>query len=155
MGWAQEVCSKLLNSGEDSRRAASGEKGNEEDAAPLGFDGPTFVLMDRVDRVVPPFDVDVRGDGFEKTDSAHLGENADAIHTGQCGEDPRAIGFRDDRSVRPLELAHGIVAIEADQQGVPDRAGGFEIGDVTRVEQVETAIGDDQTTSLGTKRLAP
>jgi hypothetical protein len=57
--------------------------------------------------------------------------------------------------MRAFKFRDGGVGIDADEQGVAEVAGGFEIGDVAEVEDVEAAVGDDELFMLGAKLGAP
>jgi hypothetical protein len=93
--------------------------------------------------------------GGEKTGRGALIEDADAGETFQGGKHEGAVGLAVDRTVRSLQFVYGVVAVHADEEGVAKVAGGFKIGDMARVEQVEAAVGDDEFAVLVAQPRAP
>jgi hypothetical protein len=72
---------------------------------------------------------------------ANLWKDDDGIHTGQRGEDGGALFLRDERAPRTLEFSDGAVAVQADDKEVTELTGALEIGYMTEVQQVKTAVG--------------
>jgi len=144
-----------LDSVEQRGGGAAGEKGDEHDPAAVTFDGLAFVRVDGFQGVIPALHIDVGSGGIEEADGSDLGEDADGIDATEGGEDAGTVLFGDDGTGGTLELADGVIAIEADEQGIALGAGGFEIGDVAGVKQVEAAVGDHETTPLLAQGIPP
>src|SRR5262249_21752312 len=70
-------------------------------------------------------------------------------------ENSRAVGLIVYRPIGSFESTHGFVAIKADQQGVAELPGVFQISDVAEVEEVEAPIRDDQPLALLAQCVAP
>lgn len=74
------------------------------------------------------------------------------VDAGQCRENLRAGVFLLHGAARAFQRAHGFVAIDGHDEGVPARAGGCEVANVPGVKEIEAAIGEDDASSfaLGT-----
>jgi hypothetical protein len=127
----------------------AGNEGHEDDFATGGFHGAALVLVQRVQGVIAAFDVNIRLRGGEKFRGGGVGEDADAVHALQRGEDGGAIGFGIHRPAGALQAAHGGIAIHADEQGIAALTRVFEVGDVAQMEDVKTAVGDDEFFAAG------
>ena len=62
-----------------------------------------------------------------------------------------ALVFRIDRPRRPLVRTNRSIGIDADDQRIAEGAGSVQIADVTRMEQIEDAVGEDDRLSLASK----
>src|SRR5262249_10582976 len=114
---------------------------NEDDLPARLLDGAAFVRIQRVQSVIAALNVDVRLNGGEKTGGRPLGEDADAVHALEGSKDGGSVRFAGEGAVRPLQLAYGAIAIEADQQGIALLARGFQVRHMAEVEQVKATIG--------------
>ena len=70
-------------------------------------------------------------------------ENSDIVHHFQCGQDKCAGTFVIDRAFWSFEALHGSIAVQAHHQDVTQLTGLSQIGDVSAVQDVEAAIGED------------
>jgi hypothetical protein len=81
--------------------------------------------------------------------SASFGENDHGIDARQGREDLGALLLRDERSAGAFELADRSVAIEADDEEVPELLRALEIANMAEVKQIETPIrGHDLLTMM-------
>jgi hypothetical protein len=94
-------------------------------------------------------------DGSQKAVSASFGENDHGIDAGQGGEDLGALLLRDERSTGALELANRFVAIEPDDEDMPEVPGTLEIADVAEVQQIETPVRGDNLPAATARRGGP
>jgi len=108
------------------------------------FHGAALVLVQRLQRVIAAFHVDVRLGGGEKFRGRRVGEDADAVHALQRGQHGGAVSLGIHRAVGAFQAAHGGIAVHAEEQGVAEIAGVLQIGDVAEVQDVEAAVGDDE-----------
>lgn len=119
------------------------------------FHEPTFRLVDRLDGVVPAFHIDVGLHRFQEFERVPVGKDCDGVDRGETGQDGGAIVLGIDRSIFALDGPDRGVAVEADQQNVTFGSRGGEIGDMAGVEDVEAAVGDDQSAPVRAERSAP
>jgi hypothetical protein len=96
---------------------------------------------DRAFSVVAAFHYDVRLENPDEFEGRVLRENNDQIDTFHGGEHERALGSTPDRSARAFEPAHGLIAVDADDQRIRGRAGCNKKIDVTGMEQIENSVG--------------
>src|SRR5687768_8562695 len=73
-------------------------------------------------------------------------EDDDGVHTLERSEHIRALRLRAHGTLGSLETAHGIVAVETDDQGVTPFTRATQDIDVPRMEQVEHAVREDDPT---------
>ena len=66
------------------------------------------------------------------------------VHAIEGGQEFGAFVLGEDGAARAFQLADAGVAVEADDEGVAEGAGGFEGLDVAGVEKVEAAVGEDE-----------
>ena len=88
--------------------------------------------------------------GLDELERRVLVEEHDAVHGGEGGEHPGAGILTRHRPVGALaEPAHRRVAVDADHEGVALPARRLEQLDVTRMEKIEDAVGEDDGTGQG------
>ncbi len=119
------------------------------------FDEATFLLINLVQRIVATFHVNVWTDQIQKLHGVALPKYKYTVHTFQCRNDKRAIGFGVDRATGSFEMADSCVVVYADQQGIRLVAGRFQIGYVPGMQQVETTVGYGKPTPGIAPLLAP
>ena len=83
-----------------------------------------------------------------------LVEDNDRVHAGESRDDLRAFRLGQDRPALPLAALDGAVGVDSDDEPVPLSPGRLEIPDVADVEQVESAVGEDDPPSRGSLRAA-
>ena len=81
---------------------------------------------------------------------------AGVVIAGAVGEDDAlgAVFFAIDRPARPLQRAHARVAIHGHQQSVAQRPRRLQIAHVADMQEVEAAIGKNETLARGGKGVA-
>src|SRR5262249_13854853 len=77
-----------------------------------------------------------------------LVEDDDVIDVAQGGEDLRALLGGHHRSAGALETRHRGVAVDADEEHVAESACGVQVPEVTDVQEIEAAVGEDNTLAL-------
>ena len=75
-------------------------------------------------------------------------EQHDAVHHLERREDVCSFRFAADRSRRPLESPHGVVAVDGDDERIALPPCAEEYVDVPRMEKVEDAVGEDDAAGL-------
>ena len=79
-----------------------------------------------------------------------LVEEHHAVHGGQRGHQACALGLDNDGTVRPFaQTSRGGIAIHPHDQRVAFGARGFEQRDVTGMQQIEHAVGEDDLALCG------
>lgn len=106
---------KPRNSFKQRRRRATGNYGNNHQLATEPFNGPAFLLVDGIERVIPTLHVDIRLGLLQESSGAHLVEETNTADTFQCGEHSGTIGFAVHRPARSLQTAHRRIAVQPDQ----------------------------------------
>ena len=125
------------------------QKGNRDHSTAGGFDD--FSPDDPVHCVIPSFDQDVGLEHLDQRERRVFLEYDNKVD----GVDGRE--FRDpgveivDRSTGPLDSADGGVAVQANDEDLPQFCGFIEGVDVTRVKEVETAVREDQGPAGGSQ----
>ena len=74
-------------------------------------------------------------------------EKDNVIHTGQPGQDFGTLFLGNDGSQFAFDGAHGSIRIEPHHQQVSGPACGREVADMPHVQQVETAVGENDLLS--------
>lgn len=97
---------------------------------------------DRAFSVVAAFHYDVRLENPDELEGRVLRENDDQIDTFHGGEHEGALGRATNRPARAFEPAHGLIAVDADDQRIRGRAGCNEKIDMTGMEQIENSVGE-------------
>ena len=120
--------------------------GNGDDAASGGFH--FFAAYDLVAGPIASLHEDIRkqaGDGFAWR---QIIENHYGVDGFQSSENFGALALGDYRAAIALELANTSIAVEADDEDISQFAGQFEAADMSGMEQVKTAIGEDDAASV-------
>ena len=99
--------------------------------------------------VVPTLHENIGTQTLDELERCILVEEDDAIHHLERGDDIRALRLRANGTRRALQTANRIVAIEADDQRVASPAGAKQNVDVSRMEQIEDAVGEYDAPVLG------
>ena len=115
------------------------ERNNDDAPAPaLHFVGAD----DRAFSVVAAFHYDVRLESHDELQRRVLREDNDQIDALHGGEHECALGGAPDRPARTFEPAHGLIAVDADDERIRGRAGCNEKIDMTGMEQIENSVGE-------------
>lgn len=128
---------------DESGGRPAGDQREDHDASACGFDRAPLVCVEGVQRVIAAFDIDIGLSQGQEPDSSGLRKDANRIDASEGGQDHGAVGFGVDGAGRTFEGADGCVAVEPDQQGVAEVAGGFEVLDVAGMEDIEATVRDD------------
>ena len=113
------------------------------------LDHAAFVRVECFEGVISPLDIDLRQGQSEKAVGPRLGEHANGVHTLEGGQDQRPIGSGIKRAKVAFQGAHAVVAVHAHQEKIAQVPGGFQIGHMSGMQEVETAISDDQLPAFG------
>ena len=79
-----------------------------------------------------------------------LGNTIDVVDRGEGGEHLGALAGAQDGPPGSLQAPHGRVVVQPDDQHVAERARRGEIAHVSRMEQIEAAVGEDHAGARGT-----
>src|SRR5262245_20794193 len=90
----------------------------DDDLAARTLYQPPFSLVDRVDRVVTAFRIDVRLGDRKEAHRSSLRKNANSIDTLQSGKDSGPVAFVHNRTFVTFQFAHTRVAVDAHEQKV-------------------------------------
>ncbi len=93
--------------------------------------------------VVSPLRDDIRLHALDKPVRRVLVENVDRVHAAQGEQHALAVFLTVDRAAVALQPAHRLVAIQANDQILSQRARLFKVLDVADVKDVEAAVGED------------
>src|SRR5262249_36541788 len=105
-------------------------------------------LGHRVRGVVRPLGMDIRPQPRDEPVGRVLVEDEDMIDVAQGGEDLGALLGGHHRSSGALETRHRGVAVDADEEHVAESACGVQVPQVTDVQEIEAAVGEDDTLAL-------
>jgi hypothetical protein len=86
--------------------------------------------------------------------SGGLVEDDRIVDAAQGSHYLRTLVLRDYRATWPFVAANRGIRVDAHDQYITQSAGGFEIADVADVEQVEGAIGEDESETLSAPGVA-
>jgi len=95
------------------------------------------------DLPVSPFDQHVGREFADEAQRRRLAEAGDVVDHFECRHHLAAIAQLDQRPFRPLEAPHRGIGIECHHQDVAERPGGTQIAHVPGVQEIETAVGED------------
>ena len=149
------MTSKPGDLGKDSGGGATRDARKDDNFAAQPFDEPTFILVDGVDGVVAALGVDVGLHDLQKLFRRAFLKQMNTGNALQGGHHRGTVGFAIHRTVRPLERANMHITGQSDQQRIAQVAGGFEVGDVTGMQDVEATVGDDEFAASSTQSSAP
>jgi len=130
---------------DDLRQQPAGGKGTDERQA-VNPAAPGFhqLTADNGRRLpVAAFDEDVRLEGGNHPFGVGIVENGDVVHRPQTGQHAGADFLAEDRPRLALQPPDGGIRVDGHHQEVAQLPGLFQVGEMTRVQQVETAIGED------------
>ena len=96
----------------------------------------------------PTLDENVGLEGVKELARGVLIEDQDVIDTSQRSEHSGAVVFGDDWSSGTFEFSHAGIAVDGHDQDVAKLPGLFEQSEVANMEQVEAAVGEDDSASL-------
>ena len=92
--------------------------------------------------VVPALHEDIRAQPFNQLEWGVLVEHHDAVHHLEGREDVCALGCSANRTRGALQAPDGVVSVDRDDQRVTLSARAEQDVDVSRVQEVEDAIGE-------------
>lgn len=133
----------------------AGHDGQDDDLASRCFHRAAFLLVQRVQRVIAAFHIDVRLGRGQKARRRLFREETNTADTLQRRQHSGAVVFGVHGPVRPFQLPHGRVSVQSHQQRVAQVARRFQIGDVSGMQNIETTIRDHEGSSGGAEGRAP
>ena len=92
--------------------------------------------------------MDVGAQGEQEFVDGRLVEDYDVVNGAQGRDRLGALAFGDEGAALALDMAHLLVAVYADDEEVAEVASAFEVADVPDVQEVEAAIGEDDTRAV-------
>lgn len=98
-------------------------------------------FWDRLQRVIRPFAVKIRGDGQQDTIDLVFVKQGHIIDAGQGGNDQNPPLFIDQGARLAFQIFKGAVRIQSHHQNISLGLGLLKITNVADVNQVKTAIG--------------
>jgi hypothetical protein len=110
-------------------------------------------FRDSFRRVVGSLGMNVRADGANHVADIERIENDDGINIGQCGQDFRTFVFRNARTARALQGMRAGIRVYGHHQAAAQLFGGMQITHVANVEQIKTAVGENDFFALGSPLL--
>lgn len=116
----------------------AGRERNDDDAP-----SPTLYIRcadDRVFQVISAFHYDIGLEMPNEIERCVFREDHDEVHAFERRYDIRSLRVATDRPCGPFESAHGLIAVDADDECVSSLARGREDVDVTAVEQIEDTV---------------
>src|SRR5664280_379835 len=149
------AASELHDFLQQSRGGLPRHKRKNDDFSAVLFDDPTLLLVQGVQGVVPPFDVDVRASLGKKARGCLFGKDANSIHTLQRSQNSRPVPLRIQRTPRTLQLCHRSIPVDSHQKSVSKVAGRFQVCHMAQMQQVKTAVGDNQPLARIAERRPP
>ena len=117
------------------------DQGDGGDNAPVGFD--FFASDDFFGLIVPAFYEDIGQECGDEVFGGVFGKGDDIVDAFEGGEYSGAVFKGQDGAVRTFETAYGFVGVEAQEEGFAVCAGFLKVGDVAAVDEVKTAVGED------------
>jgi hypothetical protein len=123
------------------------------DATAGGFD--FFAANDLIAGPVATLDEDIGKKSGDDGARSGFVEDEDSVDAFEAGEDFGALVLRNDRAARSFEGANAAIAVDADDEVIAEGAGGFETADVSGVQKIEAAIGEDNFAAVAFLRSKP
>ncbi len=102
-----------------------------------------IALGHRLFGVVGAFGVDVRAEREQEFGDGRLVEDGDVVHGAQARDDLGALARGDEGAPLALQESHLLVRVDADDEQVAQALRRLKVTDVPDVQQVETAVGED------------
>ena len=107
-----------------------------------------FGTDDGVAGVVAALDDHIGSQGPDQLEGSVLVEHRDGVHGLESGEHIGTIGFRAYGALGPLQAANARVAVETHDECVTTFTRAAQDVEVSRVKQVEDAVGEDDAPAL-------
>lgn len=145
----------LLDALDEVGCGAAGDEGHDVNSAAVLVDCLTFLVRYLVHREVAALDVDIGLGEVEELGGTDFVEDTDHADALECGQDACTVILMVDGAGGSFELVDGGVAIEADEEQVTLFVGGFQVGDVAGVEDIEATVGGDDHLPGAAGLLAP
>ena len=98
--------------------------------------------------VVCAFGVDVGAKRQQEFGDGRLVEDYDVVNCAKGRDRLGSLALRDEGAALAFESVHLLVAVYADDEEVAEVASAFEVADVPDVQEVEAAIGEDDTRAV-------
>jgi hypothetical protein len=131
---------------EDRRGGVTRDYWNGNDAAASGF--YFLAADDLIAGPVAAFYKHIRKQTGDDFAWGEIIENHDRVDAFQSSENFGTFAFRQDWTPGAFQLADTGVAVEANNEHVPETASLLETADVTGVQQIETAVGEDDLAAV-------
>jgi alpha-beta hydrolase superfamily lysophospholipase len=131
---------------EKSSRRITRNDGNGDDATARGFH--FFAAHDLIARPIAALYENVREQSRDDLTRREIIENHHGIHGLQRRKDFRALALCDYRTALTFQLPHTSVTIQADDERVAQLAGKLQAANVTRVQQIEATIRENDAAAV-------
>src|SRR5439155_24531193 len=138
---------------ENGRCRIARAHGNRDDAAASGFH--FFAADDLVARPIAALYQNIGKQARNHFAGSQIIEDHHAVHGLQRRENFRALAFWKHGTAFPFQLAHTGVAIQSDNQGVPQFARQFEDANMARMEQIKAAVGENDSATVAFRAAKP
>jgi hypothetical protein len=97
---------------------------------------------------------DIRTDHSYQIERSILFENHCMVDRAQGRDQSGAVVLLDDRPLRTLQPTNRRIAVDADDKGIAKRARFLQIGDMPGMQNIEDAIGEDDSAAITAKAVA-
>lgn len=106
-------------------------------------------LRNRFRSVVRALRVHIRPEQLEQALHIQFLKNHHAVHGGERGDEFGASAFVQDWPAGPLQLPRARIRIDGNNQDVAFAPRGFQIADVSHMQEIENAVGEDDGLAVG------
>src|SRR5260370_37452033 len=131
---------------ENGARRIAGEHGHGDDAAAGGFH--FFAAHNLVAGPIAAFDEDIREQARDYFARRRIIENHDGVHGFESGENFGALSLWNHRTAFAFQLTYAGIAVEPNDEHVPQFARQFQTADVAGMEQVKTSVGENDAAAV-------
>ncbi len=131
----------------------AGDEGDEADFRARSLEGGAFGGVESLESVVARFRINVwlEQGNFRRETGAR--ENESGRDATEAGQSVGSVLFRVQRAIWAFQLADGGVAIDCHDEEIAQGGGLMQVGEMTAVEEVEAAIGEDKFPARGSRRF--
>jgi hypothetical protein len=105
--------------------------------------------------MISAFGIDVGTDDFDEAIDPSFLKQHDVIHGFEAEKHFGPIFFAVDRPPLSLEFPDGSIAVQADDEGISQRARLPQVADMTCVQDIKATIGKNEPTAFTIQLIAP
>jgi alkylhydroperoxidase family enzyme len=145
-GFHARGTSAFADLSEDGRGGVTRDYGNGNDAAASGF--YFFAADDLIAGPVAAFYQHIRKQAGDEFLWRQIIENHDRVDAFQRSENFGTFAFRQERTPGAFQLADTGITVEANDERIPETASLLEAADVPGVQQIETAVGENDLAAV-------